>query len=113
MARPWPWDESERNKLKRVALSYQALARKGLPDECAKLDAQMLEYGVRWVQPQMIPYQDEDLLAATLAADYLEISLKTIYIYRNERGLPSVETPDGIRFRFADLRRWKGGDRGK
>lgn len=94
-----------------MALSYRALAEKLDPDACAQLDAQMIEYGVKWVVPQVVPYQDHDLLEASLAADYAGVSLKTIYTWRNDRGLPSVETPDGIRFRFSDLRRWVGGDR--
>lgn len=113
MTRSWPWDESGLKRRERVALSYRALAEKLAEklgcDDCAELDAQMLEFGQRWVVPQVVPYQDHDLLTAILAADYLGVSLKTVYTYRNDRGLPSVDTPDGVRFRFTDLQRWKGG----
>jgi excisionase family DNA binding protein len=109
LTRPWPWDESGLKRRERVALSYRALAEKLDPDACAQLDAEMLEFGQRWVVPQVVPYQDHDLLTAILAADYLGVSLKTIYTYRNDRGLPSVDTRDGVRFRFTDLQRWKGG----
>lgn len=111
MSRPWPWKETPLRQRERVALSYRALAEKLGPEACAELDAEMLEFGVRWVVPQIVTYADVDLLSAELVADYCEVSLKTVYTWRNARGLPSVVTPDGVRFRFSDVRKWKGGDR--
>lgn len=111
MSRPWPWKETPLKQRERVALSYRALAEKLNPEACAQLDAEMLEFGVRWVVPRVVPYSDADLLSASLVADYCEVSLKTVYTWKNDRGLPSVVTPDGVRFRFSDVRKWKGGDR--
>lgn len=111
MSRPWPWKETPIKQRERIALSYRALAEKLDPDACAQLDTEMLKFGVRWIVPQVVTYADADLLSADLVADYCEVSLKTVYTWRNDRGLPSVTTPDGIRFRFADVRKWKGGDR--
>lgn len=111
MSRPWPWKETPLKQRERVALSYRALAEKLDAGACAQMDEEMLNFGVRWVVPQIVTYQDSDLLSADLVADYCEVSVRTVYVWRNERGLPSVSTPDGIRFRFSDVRRWKGGDR--
>lgn len=111
MSRPWPWKETPLKQRERVALSYRALAEKLNPEACAQLDAEMLEFGVRWVVPRVVTYSDADLLSASLVADYCEVSLKTVYTWKNDRGLPSVITPDGVRFRFSDVRKWKGGDR--
>lgn len=71
----------------------------------------MFELGAKWVVPQVVTYVDDDLLTAELVADYCGVSLKTVYTWRNDRGLPSVTTRDGIRFRFAEVRKWKGGAR--
>lgn len=70
----------------------------------------MFELGQRWVAPRPVTYQEFDLLTADLAADYCGVALKTIYEWR-KRGLPSRDTPDGIRFVFSELRQWLGGDR--
>lgn len=106
MTRPWPWEDTPLKLRERVALSYRALLERADPEACAKLDAEMLEYGQRWLVPQIIPYQDNDLLTADLVADYRGVALKTVYVWR-QRGLPSRKTPDGIRFRFADVRDWR------
>lgn len=111
MIRPWPWEDTPIKMRERVALSYRALAERLDPTACAKLDNEMLEFGVKWVVPQLVPYTDEDLLPADLVADYCGVSVKTVYTWRNDRGLPSIVTPDGIRFRFSDVRKWKGGNR--
>lgn len=113
MVKPWPWpDDTPNKRLRRVALSYRALAERlaeqlGIND-CKELDAQFIEYGQRWVVPQVIPWTDGDLLTAEQVADYCDASLRSVYVWRAERGLASIETSDGIRFRFADVRKWKG-----
>lgn len=113
MARPWPWEADTPNKrLRRIALSYRALAEelafKLGSNAVAELDAQFIEYGQRWVVPQIVPYTDDDLLTADQVADYCDASIRSVYVWRAERGLPSVTTRDGIRFKFADVRKWKG-----
>jgi hypothetical protein len=91
-----------------VALSYRAILEKLAPQACNELDEQMVEYGQRWVIPQVVTYHDDDLLTAEQVADYCDsVNVKTVYVWRRDRGLPSVVTRDGIRFRFADLRAWR------
>lgn len=111
MSRSWPWKETPIKQRERIALSYRALAEKLDPDACAQLDAEMLKFGVRWIVPQVVTYIDTDLLDAVMAANYCQVNVKTMYVWRS-RGLASVDTPDGIRFRFADLQRWVAGSRG-
>lgn len=108
--RPWPWAENAIKRRERVAHSYRAALERAAPAQCAEIDAQMLVYGQSWVVPRIVPYGADDLLSAELAADYAGVALKTMYSWRRN-GLPSVTTPDGIRFRFADLTRWCGGIR--
>lgn len=106
MAKLWPWSDSPIKRRERVALSYRAALERADGAACKELDDQMLEYGQRWVLESVVTYQDDDLLDADLAADYCGVSIKTMYVWRH-RGLPSVVTCDGIRFRFADVRAWK------
>lgn len=112
MSKPWPWpDDTPNKRLKRIALSYRALAEKLAKelgsDVVAEMDAQMVDYGQRWVVPTVVPYVDDDLLTAEQVADYCEASLRSVYVWRKERGLESVVTRDGIRFKFSAVRKWK------
>lgn len=109
MPKSWPWpDDTPNKRLRRVAWSYRALAEKLDPEACAELDKQFIEYGQRWVVPVVVPWTDDDLLTADQVADYCDASIRSVYVWRAKRGLASIDTPDGIRFRFADVRRWKG-----
>lgn len=105
--KPWPWDDSPIKRRERVALSYRAMLEKHAPEICAQLDTQMIEFGQTWVVPRILTYQDSDLLTADQVAEYCEVNLKTVYMWRAQRGMPSVKTRDGIRFVFAEVRKWK------
>jgi excisionase family DNA binding protein len=107
--KPWPWPgDTPTARRERIALSYRSALHKVAPELCNQLDEQMIEYGQRWVMPQVVPYQDDDLLTADQVADYLGVTVKTVYVYRHNRGLPSVVTADGIRFVFSAVREWRG-----
>ena len=94
----------------RVARSYRDALATVDPDGCAELDAAMLRLGQRWVLPTVAVYTDDDLLTAVLVADWAHVTLKAVYGWRARETdpLPSVTTPDGIRFKFADVREWLG-----
>ena len=111
MTAPWPWPgDSPVERRARVARSYRDAYEAVDPDGCAKLDAAMLRLGQRWVLPTVAVYVDDDLLTAGLVADWAHVTLKAVYGWRARETdpLPSVTTPDGIRFRFADVRAWLG-----
>jgi len=93
-----------------VARSYRDRLEAVDPDSCAELDAAMLRLGQRWVLPTVAVYVDDDLLTASLVADFAHVTLKAVYGWRARETDPlsSVTTPDGIRFRFADVREWLG-----
>lgn len=108
MTHPWPWPgDTPIARARRVALSYRDALAAADPQACRALDERMRRVGQRWVVPQPVTYGEDDLLTAELAADYAGVALKTVYEWRR-RGLASRETPDGIRFRFADLQTWLG-----
>ena len=111
MSVPWPWPgDSPVERRARVARSYRDRLATVDPDGCAELDAAMLRLGQRWVLPTVAVYTDDDLLTAGLVADWAHVSLKAVYGWRSRETdpLPSVTTPDGIRFRFATVRDWLG-----
>jgi excisionase family DNA binding protein len=83
------------------------MLEKHAPEVCAELDAQMIEYGQTWVTPRMVTYLDDDLLTADQVAEYCDVTLKTVYMWRAQRGMPSISTRDGIRFVFKEVRAWK------
>ncbi len=91
-----------------MARSYRDRLEVVDPDGCAELDAAMLRLGQRWVLPTVAVYTDDDLLTAGLVADWANVTVKAVYGWRAREvdPLPSVTTPDGIRFRFATVRDW-------
>ena len=111
MSAPWPWPrDSPVERRARVARSYRDALAEVDSGRCAELDAAMLRLGQRWVVPTVAVYTDDDLLPAVLVADFAHVTLKAVYGWRAREvdPLPSVTTPDGIRFRFADVREWLG-----
>jgi excisionase family DNA binding protein len=108
VTKPWPWPDSPIKRRERVALSYRALLEKHAPEVCAEADKQMIEYGQRWVVPQVVPYGEDDLLNAEQLADYCGVNVKTVYVWKHNRGLPFIKTKSGIRFVFREVRKWKG-----
>jgi len=98
-----------------VARSYRDALEAVDPDGCAELDAVMLRLGQRWVLPTVAVYTDDDLLTASLVADWACVTLKAVYEWRQlwlrtdgKRGLKPSDTVDGIRFKFSDVREWLG-----
>lgn len=99
----WPWQaDTTLDRARRVAQAYRQALEKAAPEECARLDAQMAAVGQTWVLPAVSTYEPMDLLPAELAAEEMRVARRTIYSWR-EKGLPVVETPDGPRYRVADL----------
>ena len=109
MADRWRWPhDTPVERARRVARSYRALAHELDPGRCARLDEEMIRLGQRWVVPTPTVYQPDDLLTADLVADYAHVALGTVYEWKRRRGLPWVDTIDGIRFRFWEVQRWLG-----
>ncbi|WP_372663646.1 helix-turn-helix transcriptional regulator [Amycolatopsis kentuckyensis] len=99
----WPWPaDTTLDRARRVAQAYRQALEKAAPEECARLDAQMAAVGQTWALPVVSPHESLDLLTADLAAEEMRVARRTIYAWR-EKGLPVVETPDGPRYRVADL----------
>lgn len=108
MTQPWRWpNDTPVERARRVARSYRALATEAAPERCARLDVEMVASGQRWVVPQVVVHQADDLLTADLVADFAGVALSSVYEWRH-RGLPSITTVDGIRFRFGDVQKWLG-----
>lgn len=99
----WPWQaDTTLDRARRVAQAYRHALEKAAPEECTRLDAQMAAVGQTWVLPAVSTHEPMDLLPAELAAEEMRVARRTIYAWR-EKGLPVVETPDGPRYRVADL----------
>ncbi len=102
---PWPWPgDSVVDRARRVASSYRHALLAHAPRVCEQLDEQTRRLGQGWVLPAP-SYDDDELLTTELAAEYLHVRPKTIDEYRR-RGLPVVDTVDGIRYRVHDLKAW-------
>lgn len=105
----WPWPkESQIDRARRVAASYRHALQVTAPDVCEHLDTAMRDFGQGWIAPGPQPYDDNDLLTAELAADFLYVKTRTIDAYQR-RGLRVTDTVDGPRYRVADLREFSRG----
>lgn len=99
----WPWPgDSPLDRARRVARSYREALRRIAPEECERLDHHARDLGQAWVVPQMFPYQPDDQLDAHEVAEMCNVQVNTVRVWRT-RGLPCVKTPDGQRFRVADV----------
>lgn len=94
-----------------MARSYRDALEATDPGTCRYLDAEMTRFGQRWVLPNASPYDADDYLSAELVADFAQVRSKTVYEWAR-RGLRSIRTNEGVRFRFADVQAWVGGKRG-
>lgn len=111
MTQPWPWPkDTALIRARRVAQSYRDALNEIDPRRCQALDEQMRCYGQRWVAPTVAVYSEDDYLSAEHVADYAGVNLATVYTWR-WRGMPSMRTNEGIRFRFADVTAWIAGQR--
>lgn len=111
MTDAWPWkDDTALARARRVAQSYREALLTVDPETCRQLDEQMRRYGQRWITPTPAVYGEDDYLSAEHVADYAGVNLATVYTWR-WRGMPSIRTNEGIRFRFADVTAWVGGRR--
>ncbi|MET9262366.1 hypothetical protein [Amycolatopsis sp. NPDC004079] len=107
----WPWPaDTVLDRSRRVAQAYRQALAKEAPEECSRMDAQMAAVGQAWVLPAASIHEPMDLLTADLAAEEMRVARRTIYAWR-EKGLPVTPTPDGPRYRVADLRAFETAQR--
>ncbi|RSN19884.1 hypothetical protein DL990_40980 [Amycolatopsis sp. WAC 01416] len=72
------------------------------PDTCVDLDARCRDLGQTWVVPKPLSFGPDDLLDAHEVAEMCDVQLSTVRQWRR-RGLATQATPDGLRYRVADV----------
>lgn len=103
MSDPWPWPgDSPLDRRSRVARTYREALAEADPARCAQLDAAARRLGQGWVLPSVLDHQTDDLLTAPEVAEMCNVQPATVRQWRR-RGLPAVRTPDGLRYRVADV----------
>lgn len=102
-ADPWPWPEdSALDRARAVAREYRDAVHKLDPELGARMDVRAAKVGQTWLFPQVSQFEENELLTTRQAAEFCHIRPTTLPQWRR-RGLVSVTTPDGIRYRPADL----------
>lgn len=100
---PWPWPaDTQTERARRACASYQAALRRHMPELCARIDEHMVGVGQTWVVPRIAQYELDELLTPRQAADYCGIRPATLPTWCS-RGLVTVETVDGTRYKVSDL----------
>lgn len=103
---PWPRPaDTPLERSRHVCREYRRALLIAAPDTCALLDARATRFGQGWVCPQPHPYEPHDLLTPQLVADFWHVKTRTVDRWR-ELGLVPTMTPDGTRYRFADVERF-------
>ncbi|HEX5522817.1 MAG TPA: hypothetical protein VFX53_05185 [Pedococcus sp.] len=101
--RPWPWPaDSPLDRSRRVASAYRAALEVANKEAAAHLDRWAIDHGQGWVAPSPWPYADDDLITCEQLADACHVEVRTVYRW-HQRGLPYVDTADGVRVRVADF----------
>ena len=100
---PWPWPgDSPLDRARRVARTYRDALERVDPELCQQLDKRARELGQTWVQPRPLAHDHDDLLTAREVADMCDVMPNTVRQWKR-RGLPTVDTPDGERYRVGDV----------
>lgn len=107
VAKKWPWPhESVLESREHLARLYRDKLLEVDPEACFELDADAQRFGQGWIVPQKAIYQADDLLTAELVADSENVMPRTVDLWVS-RGLKVIDTPDGNRFRFADVQAYR------
>ncbi|WP_143268508.1 MerR family transcriptional regulator [Amycolatopsis vastitatis] len=102
-ADPWPWPgDSPLDRARRVARNYRDALMRADAEACGELDRRCRDLGQGWIVPQQMKFGQDDLLDVDEVADLCDVQADTVRQWRR-RGLPTVDTPDGQRYRVADV----------
>ncbi|WP_370944037.1 helix-turn-helix domain-containing protein [Amycolatopsis sp. cg5] len=108
---PWPWPgDSPLDRARRVARTYRDALMGADEEACAEVDQQCRDLGQSWVVPKPLIFGQDDLLDAEEVAEMCDVQPDTVRQWKR-RGLPTVDTADGVRFRVADVLAYHAGRR--
>jgi phosphatidylserine/phosphatidylglycerophosphate/cardiolipin synthase-like enzyme len=100
----WPWPADTPLEIaRRLLQSYRAALHIAAPDACSSIDEQAEQYGQGWVVPRIETVNPDDLLTAVDAAELVGVKVQVIYQWAYRDHIARHETPDGPRYRVADL----------
>ena len=111
--RPDPWPrraDSPLDRARTVARSYREALLRASPETCLGIDVRFIELGQTWIAPDIAQYEPDDLLTPRQAAMFCHVRPATLPVWRR-RGLRVTTTPDGLRYRVADLLEYQAGQR--
>jgi hypothetical protein len=107
----WPWPhESTLERREHLGRLYRDALFESDPERCLELDADAQRFGQAWIVPQAAIHDRDDLLTAELLADWQGVQPRTIDLWVS-RGLKVTPTPDGNRFRVADVNEFQAARR--
>jgi hypothetical protein len=110
---PWPWPaDTPLDRARRVARTYRDTLAAHQPEVCRRLDGTATTLGQGWIVPRPLTWNTDDLLDAAAVADMCDIRPSTVDQWRR-RGLHVTGTPDGPRYRVADVLRYQADRRRK
>jgi hypothetical protein len=102
----WPWPgDSPLARARKVAVGYRTRLQTADPASCDELDAKVHDWGETWALPKLITVDDESVLTAAQAAEYLGVSMPAVRLLRLSGRLVGMRVGRGPWFyRGADLR---------
>lgn len=107
MTWPYPGDGPVA-RARRVAHAYRERLLAVNPDECARLDAAMAQWGQRWAMPRVVTVDVDDWLPLADAADLAMVAPATLRQWRRRGKLAGRRTDEGWEYKARDVLRVAG-----
>lgn len=103
-AERWPWPEDTGlERREKIARSYRDALRQVAPEDAERLDAMAAAVGQTWVLTTRRQLPDDELLDTAAVAEHFDVDVRIVDQWRYRDGLSAQHTPDGVRYRYADV----------
>lgn len=102
---PWPFPEdTQLERARRIAHSYQAALRSVDPQHCQRLDEKAVELGQTWVRPLESGVVDlDELLTAEQIGELLTVEPRTVRMWGYRGKIERLGEDGAPRYRFRDV----------
>lgn len=102
----WPFPgDTLLDQARRIARSYREALAEHSPETCRSIDWKLAEWGVTWIQPQLVTIDENEWVTVDTAADHTGLTAAAIYKWCSRDGrIERHKGNDGrVRVRIGDV----------